>query len=99
MPTHLNGARQAEVIRCEHTLWLLLNIHLPKGVWGSQIPGQEGGYLRLGEGDTKTGLAGIPAPRTSANCGPPPAKMSQAPSKFWELIHPVVTVAMATASL
>lgn len=96
---HFNGARQAEVIRCEDTLGLLLNIHLPKGVWGSQIPGQEGGYLRLGEGDTKTGLAGIPAPRTQRQRRPLPAKMSQAPSKFWELIHPMVTIAIATASL
>lgn len=97
---HLNGARQAEVIRFEYTFGLLLNIHLPKGVWGSPLPGQEGGYLRLGEEGTKTGLAGIPAPQAAgANCGSLPAQMSQTPSKFGELIHPMVTVAVATASL
>lgn len=50
MPTHLNGARQVEVIRSEYTFWLLLNMHLPKGVWGSQIPGPGGRLFEVGVG-------------------------------------------------
>lgn len=39
-----------EVIRSEYTFWLLLNMHLPKGVWGSQIPGPGGRLFEVGVG-------------------------------------------------
>lgn len=48
---HLNGARQVEVIRSEYTFWLLLNMHLPKGVWSSQIPGPGGRLFEVGAGE------------------------------------------------
>lgn len=63
--------------------------------------GLKGGYLRLGGRETqKQGWQESLFIRLSgANCDSPPAEMSQAQSKFGELIHLMVTVAITTASL
>lgn len=94
-----------EVIRSEYTFRLLLNMHLPKGVWGSQIPGPGGRLFEVGVGwggrghKDRVGKNPCSSGSWELNCGSPPAKMSQAQSEFWKLIHPMVTVAIATASL
>jgi hypothetical protein len=63
--------------------------------------GLEGGYLRLGGREAqKQGWQEFLFIRLSGvNYDSPPAKMSQAQSKFWVSIHLLVTVAIATASL
>lgn len=88
-------------MRFEYTFWLLLNIHLPKRVSGSHIHGPRGRLFEVGEREAQRQVwqESLLIRLSGANCGFPPAKMSQAQSKFWELIHPTVTVAIATASL
>lgn len=88
-------------IRFEYTFWLPLNIHLPTGVSGSQIPGPSGRLSEVGgrEAHRQGWQESLLGRLLGANCASPPVKMSQAQSKFWGLLHPMVTVAIATASL